>query len=89
MYINNLSEGALKVIHGHLRDANFLYVAHTLGATNLDPQRISALVERWRSEMYTFHFPCGECTITLENIILQLGLPVNGDVIMGLVVSAD
>ncbi|KAK5843291.1 hypothetical protein PVK06_005743 [Gossypium arboreum] len=39
---------------------------------------ISALVERWRPETHTFHLPCGECTITLEDVALQLGLPING-----------
>ncbi|MFQ6649585.1 hypothetical protein Gotur_022767, partial [Gossypium turneri] len=37
------------------------------------------------------HVPssCYECTIILEDIILQLGLLVYGDVVMGPVVSAD
>ncbi|MBA0682361.1 hypothetical protein Goari_024086, partial [Gossypium aridum] len=48
-----------------------------------------ALVERWRPETHIFHLPCGECTITLENISLQFGLPVNGEVDMGLVISAE
>ncbi|MBA0816225.1 hypothetical protein Gohar_000914 [Gossypium harknessii] len=37
---------------------------------------------------HTFHLPCGECTITLEDISLHLGLPVSWEVIMGLVISA-
>ncbi|KAK5811320.1 hypothetical protein PVK06_026649 [Gossypium arboreum] len=44
---------------------------------------ISALVERWRPETHTFHFPCGECTITLEDVALQLGLPIDGNVVTG------
>ncbi|MFQ6635172.1 hypothetical protein Gotur_010145, partial [Gossypium turneri] len=39
---------------------------------------ISALVERWRPETHTFHFPCGECTVTLEDVALQLRLPIDG-----------
>ncbi|KAK5812120.1 hypothetical protein PVK06_027531 [Gossypium arboreum] len=42
---------------------------------------ISALVERWRPETHTFHLPCGECTITLEDVALQLRLPINGNVV--------
>ncbi|XP_052878956.1 protein MAINTENANCE OF MERISTEMS-like [Gossypium arboreum] len=39
--------------------------------------------------MHTFHLPCGECTITLEDVHLQLGLPVDGDAVTGSVHSAD
>ncbi|KAH1045916.1 hypothetical protein J1N35_036700 [Gossypium stocksii] len=45
-YINNLSKGAPKVIHGHSRDANFLYTVRMLGGTKLDPPLINALIER-------------------------------------------
>ncbi|MFQ6660981.1 hypothetical protein Gotur_029291 [Gossypium turneri] len=44
---------------------------------------LSALVERWRSETYTFHFPCGECTMTLEDVALQLELPIDGSPVTG------
>ncbi|KAF1878840.1 hypothetical protein Lal_00047512 [Lupinus albus] len=41
------------------------------------------MVERWRSETHTFHFPNGECTITLEDVAYQLGLPIEGKAIIG------
>ncbi|MFQ6645076.1 hypothetical protein Gotur_019407, partial [Gossypium turneri] len=44
---------------------------------------ISALVERWRPETHTFHFPCGECTVTLEDVALQLRLPIDGSPVTG------
>ncbi|MFQ6654634.1 hypothetical protein Gotur_025539 [Gossypium turneri] len=44
---------------------------------------LSALVERWRPETHTFHFPCGECTVTLEDVALQLGLLIDGSPITG------
>ncbi|KAH1114341.1 hypothetical protein J1N35_007719 [Gossypium stocksii] len=45
---------------------------------------ISTLVERWRPETHTFHLPCEECTITLEDFTLQLGLPINWNVVTGI-----
>ena len=39
---------------------------------------ISSLVERWRPETNSFHFPFGEMTITLEDVYMLLGLPVHG-----------
>ncbi|XP_040953646.1 protein MAINTENANCE OF MERISTEMS-like [Gossypium hirsutum] len=44
---------------------------------------ISALVERWRPVTHTFHLPCGECTVTLEDVALQLGLPIDGNAVTG------
>ncbi|KAH1121174.1 hypothetical protein J1N35_004334 [Gossypium stocksii] len=50
---------------------------------NLRLDLISALVERWRSKTYTFHLSCGECMIILEDISVQLGLPVDGVAVIG------
>ncbi|KAF1862276.1 hypothetical protein Lal_00026802, partial [Lupinus albus] len=43
-----------------------------------DSSLITVVVERWRPETHTFHLPCGECTITLEDVSLQLGVNVTG-----------
>ncbi|MFQ6630732.1 hypothetical protein Gotur_009663, partial [Gossypium turneri] len=50
---------------------------------------LRALIERWRPETHTFHLPCRECTITLEDVSLQLGLLVDGYPITGSVQSSD
>ncbi|KAH1234540.1 Serine/threonine-protein phosphatase 7 long form [Glycine max] len=49
----------------------------------IDPALITALVERWRPETHTFHLPWGECTITLEDVALHLGIRVDGRVVTG------
>ncbi|MBA0687264.1 hypothetical protein Goari_014814 [Gossypium aridum] len=38
---------------------------------------------------HTFYLPCGECTITFEDISLQLGLSVDGEVVTRPVISVD
>ncbi|KAH1107619.1 hypothetical protein J1N35_011387 [Gossypium stocksii] len=66
-----------------------VFVATIGRGCKLDPKLISALIERWRPKTHTFHLPCGECTITLENVQLQLGLPVDGSALTGFSQSAD
>uniref|UniRef100_A0A2P2IP27 Serine/threonine-protein phosphatase 7 long form homolog n=1 Tax=Rhizophora mucronata TaxID=61149 RepID=A0A2P2IP27_RHIMU len=58
-----------------------------IGAFSLDNQLISALVERWRKETNTFHLPVGELTITLNEVGIILGLPVDGEPVLGVAVK--
>ncbi|KAK5818985.1 hypothetical protein PVK06_023939 [Gossypium arboreum] len=64
-------------------DDKHISVTKAIMGCKLDLALISASVERWRPKTHTFHLSCGECTITLENVVLQLGLPVDEPVIMG------
>ncbi|MFQ6655711.1 hypothetical protein Gotur_026148, partial [Gossypium turneri] len=77
------------LIEIYFREVSFWQVASIGRGCKLDPKLISAIIERWRPETHTFHFPCGECTITLEDVQLQLGLLVDGSVLTGSARSAD
>ncbi|XP_016681340.1 serine/threonine-protein phosphatase 7 long form homolog [Gossypium hirsutum] len=44
---------------------------------------ISTLVERWCPETCTFHLLRGECINTLEDVALQLELPIDGSGVTG------
>uniref|UniRef100_A0A2N9IPV6 Aminotransferase-like plant mobile domain-containing protein n=1 Tax=Fagus sylvatica TaxID=28930 RepID=A0A2N9IPV6_FAGSY len=73
-------------IVSYLRRAGF-YGLSRLPFIKLDWHFITALVERWRPETHTFHLPSGEMTITLEDVSIQLGLPVDGLPVTGLIDS--
>lgn len=44
---------------------------------------LTALVDRWRVETHTFHLPCGEMTVTLEDWAMITGLPLDGNPVTG------
>ncbi|KAL5767650.1 hypothetical protein ACOSQ2_014433 [Xanthoceras sorbifolium] len=62
--------------------AGFRYLRR-IPSISLDNPLISALVERWRSETNTFHLTVGEMTITLKDVALLLGLPIDGEPVLG------
>ncbi|CAN1138621.1 Serine/threonine-protein phosphatase 7 long form homolog [Linum perenne] len=47
----------------------------------LDPELITALVERWRPKTSTFHLYHGEATITFEDVHFITGLSVDGELV--------
>ena len=55
----------------------------------IDHYLISALVKRWRLETHTFHLPHGEMLITLEDVEVILGLPIDDEVLVGPTVVED
>ncbi|KAL8122030.1 hypothetical protein AgCh_018676 [Apium graveolens] len=69
----------------------YIYSPHTdlilfgrLSSIDLDWGLLSALVERWRAETHMFHLRFGECSITLKDVNVLLGIRINGDVVSGL-----
>ena len=49
----------------------------------IDHNLITAFVERWRPKTHTFHLPHGETTITLQDVEVLLGIPIDGGAIVG------
>jgi len=64
---------------------------HALYIPNMDVNHllITSLLERWRTETHTFHFPHRETTVTLEDVAILLGLPIDGDVVTGPTIVED
>ena len=48
---------------------------------------ITALVDRWRPETHSFHLPCGEMTVTLQDFAMITALPIDGEALTGRVDS--
>ena len=59
------------------------YGVAQLGFISLDWHLITTFIERWHPETHTFHVPQGECTITLQDVSIILGLLIDGVVVSG------
>jgi hypothetical protein len=64
-YIQNL--GLLPFIH-----------MVTRSTPHINPAAITTLVDRWRPETHSFHLRSGEMTVTLEDMVMILALPIEG-----------
>ena len=62
------------------QEAQHLYRSAS-SRVGVDKSLLSCLVDRWRPETHTFHFPWGEMAPTLQDVSYLLGLPLAGEVI--------
>ncbi|KAH1189955.1 Serine/threonine-protein phosphatase 7 long form [Glycine max] len=65
-----------------LRQCSFYWIIK-MGYLKINASLITALIERWRPETHTFHMRCGECTITLQDVSVLLGMCVDGAPLIG------
>ncbi|KAK9997680.1 hypothetical protein SO802_022366 [Lithocarpus litseifolius] len=56
---------------------------HRTPSREIDHNLITAFVERWRPKTHTFHLPHGETTITLQDVEVLLGIPIDGEAMVG------
>jgi hypothetical protein len=55
----------------------------TGGLPMMDLTALTTLVDRRRPETHMFHLPCGETTVTLQDVTMILGLPIDDTPICG------
>lgn len=75
--------------HAHPRVLQLLcnmgfYGVYRCRRVAIDAHLITALVERWRQETHTFHLRMGEATVTLQDVALIYGLPIDGRPVTGI-----
>ncbi|XBI77992.1 hypothetical protein VPH35_087764 [Triticum aestivum] len=58
-------------------------------APSINHGAMTALIDRWRPETHSFHLSCGVMTVTLEDMAMISGLPINGEALTGTTVSAN
>jgi len=51
----------------------------------MDAPLLTTFVDRWRPETHSFHLPCGEVSITLQDVAMILGLPLEGIAVTGII----
>ncbi|XP_070022409.1 serine/threonine-protein phosphatase 7 long form homolog [Nicotiana sylvestris] len=74
-------QGDHRVLHErvvHRLQATGFYRIIESSRIQVDWALITALIELWRPEMHTFHLPIGEATVTLQDVEVLYGLPVDG-----------
>jgi hypothetical protein len=54
----------------------------------MDATTLMTLMDRWRPETHTIHLLSGEIMVTLQDVALILGLPIDGTPVCGMVSPA-
>uniref|UniRef100_A0ACD5W6T0 Uncharacterized protein n=1 Tax=Avena sativa TaxID=4498 RepID=A0ACD5W6T0_AVESA len=69
----------------YLRRANLIGFVTMIerGLPTYNSVALTALVDRWHVETHTFHLPCGEMTITLQDMAMLTALPISGWAVTG------
>ena len=49
----------------------------------IDHNLITAFIEQWQPKTHTFHLSHNETTITLQDVEVLLGIPIDGEAIVG------
>ncbi|MFQ6631162.1 hypothetical protein Gotur_009345 [Gossypium turneri] len=80
--VEQMKMSADQILECHIRNMHAL-------PSPLVENYLRALIGKWRPETHTFHLLCGECTITLEDVSLQLGLSVDGQPVTGSAQSSN
>jgi hypothetical protein len=75
----------------YLARAGFLDIALVVvhGLPVMDDPLLSALVDRWRLETHSFHLPCGEMTVGMQDTAMILVLSLEGLLVSGIIQSAN
>lgn len=71
-----------------LRDADLDCVSQ-LQYIMLDHHLLTVLVERWLPQTNTFHFAVGEMTVMLQDVVMILGVRIDGPLIIKPIVIGE
>ena len=68
-----------------LKLANLATIARVCcrGTPPFNPAGLTALIDRWCPETHSFYLPCGEMTVTLEDVAMILGVKIQGFPVTG------
>jgi hypothetical protein len=72
-----------------IHHAGFLSLVRLInrGLPLMDAAVLTTLMDRWHPETHMFHLPSGEIIVTLQDVDMILGLPINDTPICGMVSS--